>query len=586
MLTLAAHLRSLDDDRLARSLRLRAISPAGIRDYFDLAEALLAPDAIQDALARLDRATLAALAGVATSSPEQLQLLTDFLLVAPSGVPFDLVERRIAAWPSEGLPSATDLLTPEPVNSYAPADSSTEAENDALGAERAFATVSQLAELIAELSTQPARELSKGGLSVPDAKRLALTMGIELEQLPPRLSLAAHAGLIAQDGALWLDTEVGEDWLRAGSAARWNTLGAAWLDTLPSDVREMLTDRAARPWGEAMHSYARWRYPAGGEWMESRIRGAASDAELLGVTAGSIPTTTGRTLLREGLEAASAALGARLPGEVEGVYVQHDLSIVSPGPLRPDLDARLRLLADVESRELAASYRVTAASLNRALATGETAEGLLAFLEEISLTGVPQPLHYLVVESAARYGRVRVGIPKAGETPAQSYVRSDDDQLLGTIEVDQTLSHLGLHRTGQHRLVSRIDPGVLFWALSDARYPVAAENADGDIVRLSRHRVAPRHPVEQVDAIAELVENVRASAPVGESAAHAWLARQLDVAIRSKATLIVTVNMPAGPVELLLEPTGVAGGRLRGRDRKADIERTLPLSSIASIAPA
>lgn len=584
MLTLAALLRSLEDDQLAHSLRLRGVSATGIRDFFDLAEALLAPDAIQDALARLDRPTLAALAGAIEPSPERLERLTDLLLVGPKGAPFELVERRIAAWPAEGLPSATQLLDPEPEHAVSP--TTADEISDSLGAERAFATVSQLAELIAELSTQPARELSKGGLSVPDAKRLALTMGIELEQLPPRLSLAAHAGLIAQDGSLWLDTELGENWLRAGSAARWNTLCAAWLDTLPSDVREMLTDRATLPWGEALHGHARWRYPAGGEWMETRLRVAASDAELLGITAGELPTTTGRTLLREGLEAASAALGARLPGEVDGVYVQHDLSIVSPGPLRPELDARLRLMADVESRELAASYRVTAASLNRALAAGETAAGLLSFLEEISLTGVPQPLNYLVVESAARYGRVRVGTPQSGETPAQSYVRSDDDQLLGTIEVDQTLSHLGLHRTGPHRLVSRIDPGVLFWALSDARYPVAAENSDGDIVRLSRHRVAPRQPVEPTDAIAELVVQLRASAPAGESAAHAWLARQLDVAIRSKATLIVTVNMPAGPVELLLEPTGVAGGRLRGRDRKADIERTLPLSSIASISPA
>ena len=39
--------------------------------------------------------------------------------------------------------------------------------------------------------------------------------------------------------------------------------------------------------------------------------------------------------------------------------------------------------------------------------------------------------------------------------------------------------------------------------------------------------------------------------------------------------------MPDGSVvDYLLEPTGVGGGRLRGRDRAADIERTLPLSSV------
>ena len=32
-----------------------------------------------------------------------------------------------------------------------------------------------------------------------------------------------------------------------------------------------------------------------------------------------------------------------------------------------------------------------------------------------------------------------------------------------------------------------------------------------------------------------------------------------------------------------LEPIGVANGRLRAKDRKADIERTLPVSAITSI---
>jgi len=49
----------------------------------------------------------------------------------------------------------------------------------------------------------------------------------------------------------------------------------------------------------------------------------------------------------------------------------------------------------------------------------------------------------------------------------------------------------------------------------------------------------------------------------------------------------VTVAMPSGvEVEMQLEPAGLSGGRLRARDRKADLERTLPLSSITAISPA
>jgi hypothetical protein len=46
------------------------------------------------------------------------------------------------------------------------------------------------------------------------------------------------------------------------------------------------------------------------------------------------------------------------------------------------------------------------------------------------------------------------------------------------------------------------------------------------------------------------------------------------------------VSMPNGTiVEYQLEPTSIAGGRLRGRDRKSAIERTLPLGRITAIGP-
>jgi hypothetical protein len=49
----------------------------------------------------------------------------------------------------------------------------------------------------------------------------------------------------------------------------------------------------------------------------------------------------------------------------------------------------------------------------------------------------------------------------------------------------------------------------------------------------------------------------------------------------------VTVRMPDGRTrDFVLEATALSGGRLRGRDRAADVERTLPLSSIARARPA
>jgi len=49
----------------------------------------------------------------------------------------------------------------------------------------------------------------------------------------------------------------------------------------------------------------------------------------------------------------------------------------------------------------------------------------------------------------------------------------------------------------------------------------------------------------------------------------------------------VTVRLPDDSLaDYVLEPAGLAGGRLRARDRAADVERTLPLASIVAVADA
>jgi hypothetical protein len=321
--------------------------------------------------------------------------------------------------------------------------------------------------------------------------------------------------------------------------------------------------------------------------MDERVAEFTRDAVLIGISAHHATSPAGVKLLAGDIEAAVALMSQSLPAEVGAVYLQHDLSIVAPGPLSPSIDARLRGLADVESRELASSYRITAASVSRALAAGENADSLLDFLRGVSLSGIPQPVEYLIRESAARYGRVRVGSAGSGPPLVQSYVRSDDAALLGTIAVDQTLAPLGLVVETEHRLTSRVPAEAVFWALTDARYPVAAEKADGEIVHLRRHQLARVETVALPDPAAALVEKLRAGDGGEVMAADAWLARQLDTAIKSKLTVTVSIAMPGGVVvDYLLEPASVGGGRFRARDRRADIERTLPLSSIISITPA
>ncbi|MGV8883662.1 MAG: helicase-associated domain-containing protein [Rhodoglobus sp.] len=583
-LVLAGALRSMPDTELSELLKAREVRTTGIHDFFDLADALLEADSIQLALGRLDRASLIAL-GEAPVAPDQLNAAAQLgLLVEHDGrvsVPA-AVASQLSRWPSLGLPSAEELRTaPPPAALMAVSDDDSERTNQ-VAAEHAFATSMEIAELIVEVQHEPARILARGGTALPDSKRLASVMSVDVDRVAELIDIASRAGLVAANSSRWVPSDSSGQWLSNSFADRWSQLADGWLARLPHDIRTLLASRAHSQWGERLREYIDWLFPAGGEWMHDRVKVYTRDAELLGITANQLPSTPGIALLA-GENNAAALMGALFPREVDKVYLQHDLSIVSPGPLSPALDARLRSMADVEGRALASSYRLTPASLARALASGETGESIAAFLSELSLTGIPQPVAYLVSETAARHGLVRVGPLAEGG----SYIATTDAAILRTLAVDHGLAALRLTRIGE-RLETRADLEQTFWMLQQAHYPVTAENAAGDLVVLARKHTSRAATASGKDAVASLIEKLRlGSSTDSDLTGTAWIARQLDVAIRTKASLTITVLMPDGAtVDYLLSPSSIAGGRLRALDRKADIERTLPLASITTIGPA
>ncbi|MET4157434.1 helicase-associated domain-containing protein [Agromyces sp. PvR057] len=618
MLELAARLRSLPRTDLEAALATREFDATGIRDLFDLAEVLLAPDSLDHVISRLDRPRLAVLAvtasltadhtdttidavvgelarlgasaELAAAVPQLLGRLADSLIIVLEEQRVHLpvaVAGRLAVRMERDIPDAAELAAPAPPVLVG-VDDVDRTLLDRRAAEAAYATVAATAELLAAVGTQPARELAKGGLTLPDSKRLAEACGIDLDALPRLFHRADEAGLVLRDGAYWLESDIGAEWSQLGSADRWQRLAEQWLARIPPSLRELVARRSESISATDLRDDVRWLYPAGGKWLDDGLDRLVDDAEALGLAVSGEPVESGRLVLTGEVRRAAFALAEHFPAQVSKVYVQHDLTVVSPGPLQPVLDARLRGFADVEGRDLASTYRVSAASVNRGLAAGETSESILEFLGGISLTGIPQPVAYLVGEAARRFGSVRVASATEADLPARTVVRSDDDQLIGTLAVDQTLNAVGLRQVGPHRLLSRFAPDVVFWALADARYPVAAEDHEGTIVRLHRHHLAQSPPVAPTsDPIAALLDKLLAKNDDDATDEVAWLARQLEAAARSKETLTVTVRMPGGTTaDYLLAPASVANGRLRARDRKADIERTLPLSAIASVAPA
>jgi len=624
-LALASRLRALSDEQLLALLRMRDVRETGIRDFFDLADKLLDRTSIQNILSQLDRRTLHTLSVIATlgvhgthapadavaaamadAEHPEIAILPStvdgraarlaergLIAIEPDGlVCYDVVADVLAGWPAINLPSAAELAAPLPDGLGAPGLVD-DANIDHFAAERAFSATLSTVELVTELLHEPARELSRGGLGAPDTKRLAIAAAIPQDRVPTLMVIASRAGLIGLTGGRWSPAADAAEWMIAPTPHRWGRLAAAWVAALPPDIRFTLADRDHAVWGDHFDEYITWLYPAADAKMRARVHAHVLTAEVLGIFAKHAPSHAGSALLSSGRRAAEEAIADALPAEVDKVYLQNDLTIVAPGPLAPHVDVRLRAMADVENRALASSYRVTSESINRALASGDSAKTILGFLGEISLTGIPQPLDYLVAESAARFGMLRVGtITEGASATVQSYIRSTDANLLATVLVDQRLLPLALRRAADGRATSRFSRDVVYWSLADARYPVAAESSNGTITVVERHlyarEAASAGAQKTGDPAVILVERMRRNSAVSEQeSATPWLERQLELAIKSKITLVVTVSTPdGGTVDHVLEPTTLSNGRLRARDRKADIERTLPLSRIVSVSDA
>ncbi|MBD8704524.1 helicase-associated domain-containing protein [Frigoribacterium sp. CFBP 13712] len=612
-LDLAGVLRSAPTDDLLRRLSARQLRPSTVHDAFDLADSLLEPASVRDVLSRLDRTELRLLqaarepADTATlaerlASPADDALspvetavahLLDLFLLVPS------TDGRIVATPDavgerlddDPLLSAERLADERPPVVLEAVDDIDREAVDARSSERLYAIVIEVAEILRALEQSPARELAKGGLALPETRRLAEAARIDVDDVSTLLGITTRAGLARTSPDGWVVTAEANAWLASSWPDRWEALTSSWLDSLPLEIVAVLRQRVETSWGEPLREFTLWSYPAGAAWVPERLAAFSRSAELLGLSSGGVPTSAALALFREGAGAARSRVAELLPEAVEQVYLQHDLTVVSPGPLSPALDARLRVIAVVESAGLAATYRITEGGVQRALSEGETADTLRAFLAEISATGIPQPLDYLVQQSAERHGRYRVSGVEPG-TPgfpadAVTLVEADEHTSIDTLEVDHALSPLALRRLDGLRIVSRFERDTVFWALSDERYPVVVLDETGISVTPPVRR-RPRRPVPAParDQLREMVERLSAENEGStETTDRAWIARQLDAAVKGRLTVTISIEQPDGTTSSLeMEPTGVGGGRLRGRDKKSDVERTLPLSHVVAVS--
>ncbi|HEY7594944.1 MAG TPA: helicase-associated domain-containing protein [Actinophytocola sp.] len=509
---------------------------------------------------------------------------------------------------------------------------------DATGAGEALELLRRAESLVELWGKEPPGVLKAGGLGVRDVRRLARELDTDERGAGLVAELVFGAGLVGENpNALnpeWLPTTNVDPWLVATPQNRWATLAAAWLDLprLPglagvrdakdrvlaplsddlrrppaaTERRRVLTALADLPAGTGVASpdeladVLAWRAPRrGGRLRDEIVRWTMAEATVLGVVALGAITGAGRALLTDGPAAAAKRMAESMPEPLDHVLVQADLTVVAPGPLEPQLAIDIGQVADVESAGSATVYRVTEASVRRALDIGRTAEDVHELFRTRSRTPVPQSLTYLIDDVARRHGRLRGGA-------AASFLRCDDPVLLAEVLAHPAAASLELRRIAPTVVVSPVPLADVLEGLRSAGFAPAAEGADGQVLDLrptghrlpaaARVRRGPPAPPSD-ERLADIVRHLRA----GDAAAASRRGRTVSLmggggAADTAATLALLreaieqqghvlidfVDASGVASRRVVTPYRVGGGILEGRDDTSSAMRQYPLHRITS----
>ncbi|HVW40040.1 MAG TPA: helicase-associated domain-containing protein, partial [Amycolatopsis sp.] len=374
-------------------------------------------------------------------------------------------------------------------------------------------------------SEQPPSVLKSGGLGVRELRRLARELDVDDTHATLLAELAVGAGLVADSGSTtpeWVPTTLTDTWLASAPGQRWLTLVQAWLDLprlpglagqrdskdramaplsddlrrplAPLNRRRVLESLADLPPGTGVRSaedlvaVLAWRAPRrGGRLRDETVRWTMAEAAALGAVAlGALPTAT-KSLLDDDRTRALSAMVDAMPDPIDHVLVQADLTVVAPGPLEPELAAEIKTVADVESAGHATVYRISEATVRRALDAGRTADELHELFGKRSATPVPQSLTYLIDDVARRHGRLRGGA-------AASFLRCDDEVLLAEVLGNPVAAEYELRKIAPTVLVSPVPLADVLDGLRGAGFAPAAEGTDGRVLDLRRsgRRIPPR----------------------------------------------------------------------------------------------
>ncbi|MFB7472919.1 helicase C-terminal domain-containing protein [Kitasatospora sp. NPDC056184] len=412
-------------------------------------------------------------------------------------------------------------FTPAPPGVRSVPTTVSDIDREAAAASMAFAA--HAVSVLGVCDVAPPARLKAGGVGARELSRIG--KAARCDEIVVRLVLeaAGAAGLLTRNGDRVTATASYDTWAAEEPADQLAVLLRAWwtLPLTPGGSRDedgkalpaltgapacggclqarhgLLTAAARLPAGEGAANPAElgallgWLRPLADELPQDTTPFATliREAELLGALARGAVSPIGAALLADDAEALTDACRRLLPAASGTARFGSDLTAVVAGAPAAHLLALLDSVADRESAGTASVWRFSPASVRRALDAGRTPDTLTADLADVAVEPLPQPLSYLIHDTARGHGRVRV-------VPAACVIHGEEPALLAELAAHRKLTPLGLRLLAPTVLISRTPLDKTLSALRSAGYAPVAEKPDGSIriERAQRHRAASPVP--------------------------------------------------------------------------------------------
>ncbi|MFD9374079.1 helicase-associated domain-containing protein [Streptomyces sp. NPDC059999] len=521
---LAELLADLTSDELRGMLVALGIKPPGIKQQ--RMAALVAhhsdPEIIAEVVARAPAVTQKLLTHRAGSAERQPQaivfgtsgpvlgpgarwaldrglLIQDRRRYGPARMPVEVaLALRGPTWraPFAPLPPSPQLVSITPA----------EVEREA--AASAAALLTQAASVLSACSSAPPSRLKSGGIGARELARIGKAAHADDAAVRITLEAAYAAGLLARVGDRVAPTEAYDVWAEQEPAERLATLLQAWRELPLTSTRARDEDNKVLPalagappcngCRQARHGLfaAAAQLPAGQgvknasdlgptvAWHRPLADASPTDitpfaavireAEMFGVIARGALSALGVHLLAYDAKGLTATCRRLLPPAAETARIGGDLTAVVAGTAAARVAEILDATADRETSGTASVWRFSSRSIRRALDAGRAPGDIAADLAAITAGTLPQPLSYLIADTARGHGRVRIA-------PAACVLHGEDPALLAELAAHRGLSRLGLRRLAPTVLVSRGSLDTTLAALRAEGYAPVAETAGGTV---------------------------------------------------------------------------------------------------------